>query len=340
MVYYNEIDPGAAAWLGELIKQGHLPDGKVDTRSIVDVRASDLRGFRQCHFFAGIGGWALALRLAGWPDDREAWTGSCPCQPFSVAGAGAGADDPRHLWPAWFPLIRECRPASLFAEQVASADGRHWLDLVLSDLEGVGYAIGAFDLPAASVGAPHKRHRLWIVADTHSGGRAAGDPGERARAAALLPRFADADAHHLADAETGATGGMAHASDADRRSGERGAEAGARSDRVGRLGSGKRGEAGALADSDSAGRGGRGREGSDGARHQGPEPEPRSGSSGAWESVEWLPCIDGKARPIEPGTFPLADGVSARVGRLRGYGNAIVPQVAAEVIAAYLEVQP
>ena len=85
-VYYNEIDAQAAAWLRELIRAGELPAGDVDCRSIVDVRADDLRGYRQAHFFAGIGGWPLALRLADIPTDRSVWTGSCPCQPFSAAG--------------------------------------------------------------------------------------------------------------------------------------------------------------------------------------------------------------------------------------------------------------
>ena len=90
MNYYNEFDPYAAQWLRNLIAAGHLPAGEVDERSIVDVQPNDLDGYRQCHFFAGIGGWSLAARLAGWPDDRELWTGSCPCQPFSAAGKGLG----------------------------------------------------------------------------------------------------------------------------------------------------------------------------------------------------------------------------------------------------------
>lgn len=90
MHYYNENDPKAAAWLRELIRCGHIPFGYVDTRSICDVRADELVRYVQCHFFAGIGGWPLALKLAGWPGDRPVWTGSCPCQPFSAAGKGAG----------------------------------------------------------------------------------------------------------------------------------------------------------------------------------------------------------------------------------------------------------
>src|SRR5271168_3827885 len=120
MHYYNEIDPFAAQWLRNLISANLIGNGHVDERSIEDVKPSELSGYTQCHFFAGIGGWSYALRLAGWPDDRPVWTGSCPCQPFSAAGKGAGFADERHLWPAFFHLIRECRPGTVFGEQVAS----------------------------------------------------------------------------------------------------------------------------------------------------------------------------------------------------------------------------
>lgn len=151
--YYNEFDPYAAEWLRNLIAAGHIAPGEVDQRSIEDVRPSDLAGYTQCHFFAGIGVWSYALRRAGWADSRPVWTGSCPCQPFSAAGQGNGFSDERHLWPAWFHLISQCQPAAIFGEQVASKDGLAWLDLVLSDLEAAGYARGAVDLCAAGVGA-------------------------------------------------------------------------------------------------------------------------------------------------------------------------------------------
>ena len=85
MTYYNEFDPFAAQWLRNLIKAGLIPAGDVDERSITEVKPADLRGYAQCHFFAGIGGWSLALELAGVPESTRLFTGSCPCQPFSSA---------------------------------------------------------------------------------------------------------------------------------------------------------------------------------------------------------------------------------------------------------------
>lgn len=164
--YYNEINPTAAQWLRNLIAGGHIAPGVVDERSIEDVIPDELREFTQCHFFAGVGVWSHALRLAGWPDNKPVWTGSCPCQPFSQAGKGAGFDDERHLWPAFFHLISECRPGVVFGEQVASKDGLAWIDLVQTDLEATGHASGAVDLCAAGLGAPHIRQRLYWVGDS------------------------------------------------------------------------------------------------------------------------------------------------------------------------------
>ncbi len=158
--YYNEIDPFAAQWLRNLIAAGHIAPGEVDERSIEDVTPDDLRGFTQCHFFAGIGVWSHSLRLAGWPDDRPVWTGSCPCQPFSAAGKGDGFADERHLWPHFFHLISECRPQHVFGEQVAAGNANVWFDLVQADLEGVGYAFGLVPFTSAGIGAPHIRESL------------------------------------------------------------------------------------------------------------------------------------------------------------------------------------
>jgi DNA (cytosine-5)-methyltransferase 1 len=165
--YYNEIDPFAAQWLRNLIAAGHIAPGDVDERSIEDVLPAELVGYRQCHFFAGIGVWSYALRSAGWPDDLEVWTGSCPCQPFSAAGEGAGFDDKRHLWPHFFHLIEQRQPAVVLGEQVASDDAGAWIDLVHADLEALGYAFGCVPFPAAGVGAPNIRDRAYWVGHAH-----------------------------------------------------------------------------------------------------------------------------------------------------------------------------
>lgn len=166
--YYNEIDPFAAQWLRNLIGGGHIAPGEVDERSIEDVTPDDLRGFTQCHFFAGIGVWSHSLRLAGWPDDKPVWTGSCPCQPFSAAGKGDGFADERHLWPHFFHLISERRPQHVFGEQVASGNANIWFDLVQADLEGMGYALGLVPFTSAGIGAPHIRERAYWVANANS----------------------------------------------------------------------------------------------------------------------------------------------------------------------------
>jgi DNA (cytosine-5)-methyltransferase 1 len=173
MNYYNDNEPFAAQWLRNLIEAGHIGEGTVDERSIADVKPKDLDGFSRCHFFAGIAGWELALRLAGWSSASDVWTGSCPCQPLSCAGKRAGEADKRHLWPVWQRLIEKCRPPVIFGEQVASADGREWLAGVRLDLESMGYAVGAADMCAAGFAAPHIRQRLFWVADAEYHGSSA-----------------------------------------------------------------------------------------------------------------------------------------------------------------------
>jgi DNA (cytosine-5)-methyltransferase 1 len=256
--WYNEIDPYAAAWLRNLIAAGHIAPGDVDERSIVDVQPDDLKGYTQCHFFAGIGGWSYAARLAGWPDDRVLWTGSCPCQPFSSSGKRGGVSDPRHLWPIWFALIEQLRPAFIAGEQVATKAGLSWFDGVQADLASANYASQGVSLSAAGFGAPHIRERLYWLADA-----------DRDR----LERLAEPDKrapHELTPSRRNYANGC---------------------------------------------------------------------GSSFWSSARPLEGADGTRRILEPGIEPLADGIPARVGKLRAYGNAIVPQVGAEVIGAYLETE-
>ena len=168
--YYNEIDPFAVAVLKRRVADGSLPPGDVDDRDIRTVQAADLRGYAQVHLFAGIGGFGLAVRLAGWPDDRPLWTGSCPCQPFSTAARGRGKRfcSERDLWPFWVRLIGECRPAKIAGEQVVDGE---WADRLCDDMEAVGYAVWAGVLPACSVQADHERARLYFTCNADRDGK-------------------------------------------------------------------------------------------------------------------------------------------------------------------------
>lgn len=349
VAYYNENDSQAAAWLRELIKNGLIAHGDVDERDIRDVPPADLGGYTQCHFFAGIGGWSYALRLAGWPDDKPVWTGSCPCQPFSTAGRGKGVTDERHLWPHFHWLIEQCRPSVVFGEQVASKDGLAWLDLVSADMEGSGYAFGAADLCAAGVGSPHIRQRLYWVADAEGTRRGVWNPYDKWQANGEINspshdnkvgRVANADGVRRNEQR------LPPPSPVQGERAERGGEH-AQPQHAGELPGGSEGlrGAGGVANAESS----RWRKEQQNRRRRdaGVSTGKTFGRSGGgssgglgdgfWRDADWLYCRDGKWRPVEPGTFPLAHGVPARVGRLRGYGNAIVPQVAQTFIEAYLE---
>ncbi|WP_412048055.1 DNA cytosine methyltransferase [Klebsiella variicola] len=375
--YYNEIDPFAAQWLRNLIAAGHIAPGEVDERSIEDVTPDDLRGFTQCHFFAGIGVWSHSLRLAGWPDDRPVWTGSCPCQPFSAAGKGDGFADERHLWPHFFHLISERRPQQVFGEQVASGNANTWFDLVQADMEGMGYAFGLVPFTSAGIGAPHIRERAYWVANADSvisdrrGNVWASGRDEYSNGGDDV-RLADAGGEYKGSARNKAGAGESC------RAGEDGGLGDTNLTRLEGL-SGNDGAAGrekatgpvaapgvhdGLANATGQlhhqcndGANECGRQGDAEQNRMGGEPVRALEVNGFWRDADWLLCRDGKWRPVEPGTFPLVDGAASRLvrkqpsvarlarmasrnrtGRLKGYGNAINAQAAAAFIRAYMEV--
>jgi len=299
--------------------------------------------------------------------------------------------DERHLWPHWFHLIEECRPSTVFGEQVASKDGLGWIDLVQADMEGADYALGAFDLCSASFGAPHIRQRLWFVADT-----------DNPRSQGWIPRGSDTqrqDQHgHVGrDSATNRMGNTNHSgSQGSSQTGigegveQSGSQfAGARTDvgvdntisdgrQEGRFGDHGRndgeqpdpdvedvgmGNAQHDGQSTSSEQGGNDQDAPDDEKEQivsvqsegasisrddrsgdggegGGDTEARANeTNGAWADADWLLCRDGKWRPVRPESFPLAHGATARVGRLRAYGNAITAQVAQGLIESYMEVR-
>jgi|HubBroStandDraft_1064217.scaffolds.fasta_scaffold12487_6 DNA (cytosine-5)-methyltransferase 1 len=316
--YYNEIDPAAVAVLRELVARNVIAPGDVDDRSIKDVKPDDLRGYDQCHFFAGSGLWSVAARLAGWPDTRKLWTGSCPCQGESLAGKRLGADDPRHLWPDLYRLIRACRPPVVMGEQVAAAAGTHWLDGVCADLADENYPVRAVDIPACAVDAPHQRNRLyWVAVDDgrcehwRPGPDIAQNRQEPANANGCFSLQSDANC-----------GGRTRRPEAPERKAEQRA-------------SSQEADGGLLADTDEPEL-----QGQPSARQQPlAQPDARALRNGSWwADADWIISpLDGKARRAKPGIPFLVDGLPGRVDLWRVGGNAISPVLAAEVIAAFLE---
>ena len=382
--YYNEFDPKAAAWLRELIKAGLIPGGDVDERSITEVQPDDLKGYVQCHFFAGIAGWPYALQLAGWPPDRPVWTGSCPCQPFSTAGKGKGTDDERHLWPVFGNLIKECRPPICFGEQVAGKAGAAWFAIVQADMEREDYACGVVVFPACGVGAPHQRQRQYWFAEDAEGKRECTDESgqdsrnrkgleyttdigcvgsSRSDKESLNARWAK-EPNDNGDSSEGRPSassmedsGQGRARNNTGTFGEQGRHTVDGRPECLRQGHGKTlpdgsdtdGTIDSLADTTNDGH-----STGDGLREEA-EPSEQTGAqclgestrscndsnpcptNGHWREADWLFCRDGKWRPVEPSLKPLVNGAPERVGRLRGYGNAIVAQQAQAFIESYMD---
>jgi DNA (cytosine-5)-methyltransferase 1 len=375
---YNERDPDAAAVLRVLIAEGLIAPGVVDERSIEDVLPDELAGYTQVHLFAGFGIWSLALRQAGVSDDTQIWTCSCPCQPFSEAGKGLGFADKRHLWPSAYHLISQCRPPEILGEQVAAKAVEPWIDLVHADLEALGYAFGCVPFPSAGVGAPHIRDRAYWSGklananDTGLEGRTgmpertdqcfAGPDGLAFRLADTMQpgrpeRRASAGFGQVAGLR--AAGWMGDAVGSGRQpitNVPGGFGEGVESTRRQPVQSGKAvGDAGRLDNArpdHDAGEVGAASAGQ--SEVHGPAnitsrssvlvgAESTAGpTNGLWRTADWLLCRDGKWRPVEPGTFPLAHAGTFRnrVAALRGAGNAINVEAAKVWIETVMETTP
>lgn len=379
MIYYNEWERYPAQWLRNLGEADIIQNGFVDERSIVDVKADELKQYKQCHFFAGIGGWAYALRLAGWPDDKPVWSASLPCQPFSTAGKQKGDKDERHLWPVFYELVKANRPFTIFGEQVPNAIKLGWLDGVFADLEKEGYTCGAVVLPACSIGAPHIRQRIFWVAESKE--------AERERARHTRPgRARLADDSRLANNNNRRPAGHGEESDTREEVRVRTSVESGNSSEVGGVAKPERNAEGSacregnsewfdkkpnnwnevrndIANSGQYSRMGNtelhgcnGIEKLGGTQEEGRLLQPERPSP--WSNYIFIPCADGKARRIKFSPLSMADGLSEgmerispegaiispltfgeenRANKIKGYGNAIVAEVAAIFIKAFLE---
>lgn len=287
LALYSENNPFAAATLRNLIAAGQIAPGVVNERSIEDLTPDELRPYTQVHLFAGIGVWSAALRRAGWRDEWPIWTASCPCQPFSSAGARGGFDDERHLWPAVAWLADSVRPGLILGEQVSTGIGAEWLDCVQDDLERMGYAVGALAFPAAMLGVAHARLRTYWMADAECAGLPIPQPRE----------FPDAQRpqERRAIGEPGGDG----LGDSGRKRLE--------------------GRTGELPKQQSP-KAGIGLEYADGARpfarSSAAETAGQRQTSQSTSRWTWARCTDGKARPFESGVLPVAHGLARNMGAL------------------------
>jgi len=234
--------------------------------------------------------------LANDPDrnvpDCDILTAGYPCQPFSHAGKRLGQADDRHIWPYILQIVAQKRPAWCSFENVYGHVSMG-LDQVLLDLEGQGYASRTFIVPACAVDAPHRRDRVWIIAHTDSD-REPNGPVNGSQGQRLQSSADVADTESL----IGDGGEHRKFTEEGERQGELGGEGSLR-------------RKADVADTDSARCKEQRRSEPAQAKHQA-----RQCGSG------WLP---------EPSVGRVAHGIPKRVDRLRGLGNAIVPQIAMKI---------
>lgn len=311
--------------------------------------------------FSGIGGFSIGLEKAGfetvafceiepycrgvlerhWPDTPiygdvkqltgeqlradgivpDVIVGGYPCQPFSVAGRQRGEKDPRHLWPEVHRLIRELRPRWVICENV-SGHIKLGLDEVLSTLEAEGYTVWPFVIPACGVDAPHKRDRVWIVANA-TGSHAGRTPGQD-ESESREERLQQRDEHRISgkSGEIRATD-VANAQHYGRFTTpqRRSSEEAIRQEPQGADNSFNTPRAGSLpfagqdvADTDSD-------------RLQGCSKEPLCGVGDLQGKLEGSGEALRDGWPTEPNVGRVANGVSNRSHRIKALGNAVVPQI-------------
>jgi DNA (cytosine-5)-methyltransferase 1 len=320
---------------------------------------------------SGIGGFALGFEWAGlskpvlfcdielwsrkvlakhWPDvpiaedvkelandparlvpDCDILTAGYPCQPFSVAGKQRGAEDDRHIWPEIFRIIQAKRPTWIVCENV-SGHISLGLNRVLSDLEDkAGYAVQTFCVGAVSVNAPHRRQRIWIIAHTNSHGEPNGTINEQRLVAdtndkGLRSRIRGSDSQSFEK------GGKRR--DYDNRSCTNG-----KSENITESQNIQKN----LADTNGEGLQGhleQQTKSADTFVGCGEDVADTDSKRGRLRNAEWQNAEDAGQPPrcqkhggwdFEPPVGRVAHGIPKRVDRLRGLGNAIVPQIAMQI---------
>lgn len=368
MNYLNEWSPFAAQWCRNLSDAGEIPACVVDETDIRLVTGDRLSEYKQCHFFAGIAGWPLALKLAGVPADFPVWTGSCPCQPFSAIGKRKGKSDERHLWPEFRRLYRLGRPAFMFGEQVAGKGGIGWLESVQADLQDDGYAVVSAELCSPLVSKDHDRARIyWGAWDTvdFRPFQFAGDCDEDGNCPVCGIDYAECecpgpteDGVLYAETESGLFGCRLADAIAPRQPSPRCWSPSQRgwSDRVQKRehSFGESANSGGMVYTNSTrpqGHAGDGYLDGAGRRNDKVATRPATKASG---DVCFVECENEKWRRFQPCSFPMAYGLprgmgrgksaldalvrdarANRVGRIEGYGNAIVPELAALFITEF-----
>lgn len=167
---YTDVDGYLCEWMRNLIADKLLPSGDVLCEDVRKLQSAKLSDYTQVHLFAGIGGWGLSAKLAGWPDQFSLITASVPCQPFSRAGLRKGLSDERHLWPRTAELVASQKPFVVVGEQVWSDAAEDWWAQVHGDLTALGYRVSGSLVSAVDAGAPHGRPRIYwrALGNAHS----------------------------------------------------------------------------------------------------------------------------------------------------------------------------
>jgi DNA (cytosine-5)-methyltransferase 1 len=234
--------------------------------------------------------------------------GGFPCQPFSVAGARKGTDDNRHLWPEMFRIIKELKPRWVIGENVrgiVSIQNGMVFENVCTDLEGEGYEVRAFNIPAAGVGAPHKRERIWIVANSRrtlrQGSELEGENADESKQenADQYQRSSSTSTDNVADTHTRLSNGSVEEVQSGRQTFDTSSQ---RTDVAYTYSQRQQEQCGTESVQKE---GNESQRSSSQARHTG------------WES--------------EPDVGRVAHGLSGRVHRLKALGNSIVPKIAEEI---------